>query len=150
MKGVTWAAVAFFIALSLIAYSVRDSHPALLRLPFHRNAVAGAFNHVILNPFRDRTPERKGSEYLQTLSRGDCKAAATMSVAFKFPNEMSCEQFIGEHRGYVNEYSFPLRDVTRSRTGVLLYYSKTGYQFTSVSMTKPAGQRKVDGFEKFW
>lgn len=140
----------FFVALLLTAYAVRDSHPALLRLSHHRNAVSGEYNFVVLNPFRDRGPERKAAEYLQALRQGDCGRVAATSVEFRLPNDQSCEQFIGEHRGYVDGYSFPLRDVTRSHDDVLLYYSKTGYEFTAVRVTKSASEWKVNGFEMFW
>src|SRR3954466_14315929 len=105
MKRFWLIVLVFFVALLLTAYAVRDTHPALVRFSHHRNAVSGEY-FVILNPFRDRAPERKAAEYLQALRRGDCRTVVGTSVEFRLPNDLSCEQFIGEHRAYVDGYSF--------------------------------------------
>ncbi len=143
--------LAIIVAASVAAAaSLHDARPVLFRIPFKINQLTGDHNYVLFNPFRDRSPERAATEYLDAMRRGNCADAAKVSTNIVLPNQFTCEQMQVEYPNNRDLFVQRFRDRTENQSDVLLYYSNTGYEGNWVAVRRFSDRWRVVGFNKIW
>jgi hypothetical protein len=134
----------------LLAAWVFHDRAVVVRLPYYRNRLTGDSNYVVFNPFRDRSPEKAAADYLNAMRRGNCSEAAKRTVNLKLPNGFSCEQMLHEYNEHWDLFVQHLRNRRDLGPDVLLYYSNTGYEFTSVAVRRFGNEWRIVDFSKIW
>ena len=143
------------IAAVTAALLARDSRPVLWRAPFSINHLSGEdHNYVLFNPFRDQSPERVATAYLEAMRRGSCTDAEKLTANIVLPDRFTCEQMQSEYRNVRSLFVQPLRDRRKDGGVIVLYYSNNGYTGNWVAVRQPGGEWgggwRVVEFNKIW
>ena len=149
MKRLATITLVGTVALLIWSVATRKSRPVLMHLPIPVHSIRWDTEYAVLNPFRDRAPERVAQLYLEAMQRGDCSGAASNSRNVVLPNNMTCDQMQEEYRG-----SAPFLQRFRDRSGddneAILSYSDDGYTFTEVTVKRFSDSWRVVQLTKFW
>ena len=149
MKRAGRIAVVGTVALLIWSVATRTWRPVLIHVPIPIHSVRWDTKYAVLNPFRDRAPERVAQLYLAAMQQGDCSGAANNSRNVVLPNNRTCEQLREEYHG-----SAPFLQRFRDRSGddneTILTYSDDGYTFTEVALKRFGDSWRVVELTKFW
>jgi hypothetical protein len=139
---------------AIVTVMVRNKRSVLVRMPFGINQETGDHNYVLFNPFRDRSPERAASAYLEAMQRGNCEEAGKLSTNVVLPNGYTCEGLQNDYRKVRHLFVQRLRDRRDEGRVVVLYYSDSGYEGNWVGVRQLGGEWggtwRVVAFNKIW
>ena len=149
MKRAATITVVGTVALLMWAVATRKSGPVLIHLPIPVHSVRWDTTFAVLNPFRDRAPERVAQLYLEAMKQGDCSGAANNSRNVVLPNNMTCGHMQAEYRGSA-QFLQRFRDRSGDDNEAILTYSDDGYTFTEVTVKRFSDSWRVVQLTKFW
>lgn len=150
----TKAAVAGAVVFLLAPVALKFAPPRLIALPLGISPIGGNPKLVLLNPLRDRSPERTAHAFLMALSDGNCEQVRRLSTGLKMPNDSTCEDFPNHTFAKGDDYrrvlDQRLRDRMSSRDECSLWYSDDGYGGNWVALRHDGNTWKVTEFSKMW